>query len=284
MKGERPGLKSSLEIYEVASGRSRVVLRTEAHIEAPNWDAGRAALLVNSDGALYRVPIGGGDMEHVPTEGLMHLNNDHGISPDGSRLAVSDNMPGRGSVIYTLDVRGGKPVRVTGDPGAYWHGWSPDGAELAFCGRRNGRFDIYTVPVAGGAETQLTGRAEDEGHNDGPDYSPDGAWVWFNSDRTGHAQIWKVRPDGSDATQVFEDANVNWFPHPSPDGEWVVYLAYPPGTQGHPADRDVALCLMRPDGSGRRELLGFNGGQGTINVPSWSPDGKSFAFVRYAKP
>jgi Tol biopolymer transport system component len=276
-------MRSSLEVYDLASGRASVVLETEAHIEAPNWDAARGALVVNSGGQLYRVPLEGGGMVHVPTEGLANLNNDHGVSPDGSRLVVSNNT-GRGkSVIYTLDAAGGVVARVTEEPGAYWHGWSPDGGTLAFCGLRGGRFDIYTVPVGGGAERQLTGIAGDEGHNDGPDYAPDGKWIWFNSDRTGHAQIWKVKPDGSEAVQVFEDERVNWFPHPSPDGGWVVYLAYPPGTTGHPPDRDIALCLMRPDGSGRRDVLAFNGGQGTINVPSWSPDSSAFAFVRYER-
>ena len=276
-------MRSVLEIYELGPGRSRVVLETEAHVEAPNWDAARAALVVNSGGQLYRVPVAGGEMVHVPTEGLANLNNDHGVSPDGSRLVVSDNIGRGASVIYTLAPEGGAVTRVTDAPGAYWHGWSPDGGTLAFCGLRNGRFDIYTVPVGGGAEVQLTGIGGDEGHNDGPDYAPDGRWIWFNSDRTGHAQIWKVRPDGSGAVQVFEDDRVNWFPHPSPDGEWVVYLAYPPGTTGHPGDRDVALCLMRPDGSERRDILRFTGGQGTINVSSWSPDGAAFAYVRYER-
>ncbi len=275
-------MKSFLEVYDLSSCRSRLVLETERHVEAPNWDQGRGALVINSGGRLYRVPLGGGDMVEVETGELRHLNNDHGLSPDGALMAVSENVPGRGSVIYTLPAGGGVPVRVTDEPGAYWHGWSPDGGTLAFCGKRGGQFDIHACPVVGGDERQLTGLGGREGHNDGPDYSPDGAWIWFNSDRTGHAQIWKVRPDGSDAVQVFDDEFVNWFPHPSPDGEWVLYLAYPPGTTGHPSDLDVALCLMRPDGSERRRVLEFIGGQGSINVPCWAPDGSAFAYVRYA--
>ena len=277
-------MRSSLEIYDLESGRVRVVLQTDALIEAPNWDAARSDLIVNGDGRLFRVSLGGGALREVDIGGLGHLNNDHGLSPDGTRLVVSENVPGRGSVIYTLPAEGGVPQRVTGDPGAYWHGWSPDGASFAFCGLREGRFDIYTIPAEGGAETRLTGLAGDEGHNDGPDYSPDGEWIWFNSDRTGHAQIWKMRVDGSDIEQVTRDDRVNWFPHPSPDGEWILYLSYPPGTTQHPRDLDVKLCLMRPDGSEAREVLAFNGGQGTINVPCWAPDGRSFAYMRYAKP
>jgi Tol biopolymer transport system component len=277
-------MRSSLEIHDMATGKSRVVFETEVLIEAPNWDARRLELIVNGCGRLYRVGLGGGDLREVETGDLKHLNNDHGLSPDGTRLAISDNIPGRGSVIYTLPAEGGSPRRVTDAPGAYWHGWSPDGATLAYCGKREGRFDIYTIPVEGGREVGLTGLEGDEGHNDGPDYSPDGRWIWFNSDRSGHAQIWRVRPDGSGPERMTESATVDWFPHPSPDGAWILYLAYPPGTEQHPRDRDVVLRLMRPDGTAGRDVLSFNGGQGTINVPCWSPDGSAFAYMRYSKP
>ena len=274
-------MQSFLEIYDLNSGEVRRVLETDRHIEAPNWDAWRDALVVNGDGRLFRVGLDGGPLVEIET-GLGNLNNDHGLMPDGARLVLSENVKGRGSVIYMVPAEGGQATQVSGDPGAYWHGVSPDGETLAFCGKRNGQFDIYTMPSEGGPEVQLTGRDGFEGHNDGPDFSVDGDWIWFNSDRTGPAQIWKMRRDGSEVQQVFEDDHVNWFPHPSPDGEWVVYLAYPPGTLQHPPMKEVALCLMRPDGSERRRILEFTGGQGTINVPSWAPDGSAFAFVRYS--
>ncbi len=274
-------MRSYLETYEIASGEVRTVLATDLHIEAPNWDPWRRALVVNAEGRLFRVSLQDGALQEVETE-LRHLNNDHGLMPDGARLVVSENVKGRGSVIYTLPAEGGAATQVSGEPGAYWHGVSPDGTTFAFCGKREGQFDIYTMPATGGPEVRLTGRDGFEGHNDGPDFSSDGRWLWLNSDRTGHAQIWKMRADGSGVQHVFEDDHVNWFPHPSPDGEWVVYLAYPPGTLQHPPMKDVALCLMRPDGSDRRRLLEFVGGQGTINVPSWAPDGSAFAYVRYA--
>ena len=270
-------MRSSLEIYDLSLGTSRVVHQTDMLIEAPNWDGARGSLVVNGEGQLFRVGIESGEIAPVVTEGLTHLNNDHGISPDGSRLVVSDNIPGRGSVIYTLPASGGVPERVTDEPGAYWHGWSPDGETLAFCGKRHGRFDIYTVPVGGGPERLLT----TGGHNDGPDFSPDGDWIWFNSDRSGHAQIWKMRADGSECRQVTDDAFANWFPHPSPDGAHILYLRYPEGTEQHPRDKDGGLVLMTPDGNEVREVLRFNGGQGSINVPCWSPDGRAFAYMRY---
>jgi Tol biopolymer transport system component len=211
----------------------------------------------------------------------VRCNNDHGFSPDGTRIILSSHTQ-RGSEIFVMPLTGGVPAPVTRNAPSWWHGWSPDGARIVYAAARGGRVvDIWSCPASGGEEQRLT---FGEGHSDGPDYAPDGAWIYYNCDRTGHAQIWRVRPDGTGHEQLFADSFVNWFPHPSPDGRHVLYLAYPPGTEGHPRDRDVALVLMEPDGGNRRTLAAFNGGQGSINVPCWSPDGSAFAFMRYAAP
>jgi len=270
-----------LEIFDLISGTSRPVWQTDHLIEAPNWDVSGDTLLYNGDGRLFRIAVDGGTPTQVDTGFADACNNDHGISPDGSRIVISHHTPD-GSCIYTLPATGGVPVRVTDKLPSYWHGWSPDGARLTYCGRRGGQFDIYSIAAEGGPEAQLTGRDMPEGHNDGPDYSPDGRHIWFNSDRTGRAQIWRMAVDGSDVQQVTHDENVNWFPHPSPDGAHVLYLAYPPGTQGHPSDKPVELRLMDPDGRNMRVLAAFKGGQGTINVPCWAADGRAFAYVKYA--
>ncbi len=267
----------------MAAGAARAVYQTNDLIEAPNWDPSGNTLIFNGGGLLYRIAVEGGAPDVIDTGFANQCNNDHGISPDGKMLVVSHRTED-GSTLFTLPTGGGVPTQVT-PGGSYWHGWSPDGSTLAYVGKRDGRFDIYTIPVAGGDEARLTGlKGADDGHNDGPDFAADGARIWFNSDRSGHAQIWTVGLDGSDPVQMTFDDRVNWFPHPSPDGNWVVYLSYTPGTAGHPADLDVELRLMRPDGSDMRGVLAFNGGQGTINVPSWAPDSRGFAFVRYARP
>jgi Tol biopolymer transport system component len=180
-----------------------------------------------------------------------------------------------------VPIGGGAPRRVTEKVPSYWHGWSPDGSTLAYCAERGGDWDIYTIPASGGTETRLT---DGIGASDGPDYSPDGQWIWFNSTRSGTMQIWRVRPDGSGLQQMTDDERVNWFPHPSPDGSCVLYLAYEHGVDGHPRDHEVELRLMDPDGGNIRTLAPLFGGQGTINVPNWAPDGLRFAFVRYARP
>ena len=161
---------------------------------------------------------------------------------------------------------------------SYWHGWSPDGKTLAYCAERGGEYDVYTIPVAGGEEKRLTtAKALD----DGPDYSPDGEWIYFNSERTGLMQIWRMRADGSEQQQVTSDGHADWFPHPSPDGKWVAFLSYEKDVQGHPPNKDVTIRMM-PAGGGEIQVLAKPfGGQGTINVPSWSPDSLHLAFVSY---
>ncbi|HUJ44932.1 MAG TPA: biopolymer transporter TolR [Opitutaceae bacterium] len=271
-------LESTLEIVPIASGDRRVVYHTRDHIEAPNWSRDGQTLLFNCDGRLYRLPVTGGRPQPIDTGIATRCNNDHGLSPDGRWLAISDQSQDGKSIIYVLPSDGGTPRRITPLGPSYWHGWSPDGRSLAYCAERNGNFDVYTVPVDGGDERRLTDAA---GLDDGPDYSPDGEYIYFNSERTGRMQIWRMKPDGSGQAQVTSDEYNNWFAHPSPDGKWIVFLSYETDVQGHPANKDVMLRLM-PAGSGEiRVLAKLFGGQGTINVPSWSPDSSRLAFVSY---
>src|SRR5690606_39149738 len=177
---------------------------------------------------------------------------------------------------------GGTPVRVTPNSPSYWHGWSPDGATLAYVARKgDGPYDVCTVPAVGGEERRLTSGFA---HTHGPDYTPDGAWIWCNGQTGGRMQLWRMRPDGGDVQQMTDDERWNWFPHPSPDGRHVLYLAYEPGTIGHPRDKEVELRLLPAEGGAPRVLLALFGGQGTMNVPNWAPDSRRFAFVQYDRP
>jgi TolB protein len=274
-----PVLVSTLETIPIDSTDRHVEYVAAAHFEAPNWTRDGSALIFNQDGKLRRLALGASQPTTIDTTPETHLNNDHGISPDGTMLAFSDSSdPDHNSRVYVAPIGGGAPRQITPVGPSYWHGWSPDGKTLAFTGLRNGNFDIYTVPAAGGAETRLTTA---EGLDDGPEYSPDGEWIYFNSERTGHMQIWRMKPDGSSQEQVISDDTNDWFPHISPDGQWMVFLAYAPDVKGHPAEKDVALMLMSIADKKVRVLTKLFGGQGTINVPSWSPDSKRLAFVSY---
>ena len=277
----RPRLFSTLETLSIAaSGRDRRVVHiTPGRIEAPNWSRDGQTLLYNGGGRIHRISVVGGEPETIDTGFAIRCNNDHGISPDGRLLVISDqSQERRQSLIYTLPIRGGTPTRVTKTGPSYWHGWSPDGGTLVYCGERNGEFDVYTIPVAGGEETRLTTA---KGLNDGPEYSPDGRSIYFNSDRNGRMQIWRIRADGADQEQVTQDDYNNWFPHISPDGRWMVFLSYEKDVSGHPENKDVTLRMMSLSDRKIEVLARLLGGQGTINVPSWSPDSRRFAFVSY---
>ena len=260
-------------------GNVAVIYRHEGHIEAPNWHPD-GYLIVNGGGLLFRLEQGADALVQIDTGFAVTCNNDHGISPDGQMLVISDATKTDRSCIYTLPIGGGAPVRVTEATPSWWHGWSPDGARLAYAAARpaGAPIGLYTCALDGSDEVCVT---LDFDHVDGPDYSADGTWIWFNGERDGRVELWRIRPDGTDLEQMTDDAAVNWFPHPSPDGQHVVYLAYPEGTQGHPGGLHVSLRTMSADGGSTRHLADLYGGQGTINVRSWSPDSRQFAFVRY---
>lgn len=275
-------MHSEIVLYNVVTDTEHVIYQTDDLIEAPNWSPDGRFLVVNGGGLIYRLDLKAPDQLHlIDTHPITHCNNDHGISPDGQTLVISDS-PGRGtSLIYTLPITGGTPEQITAKAPSYWHGWSPDGATLAYTARRDGVFQITTCALDGSNEQVLT---QGPGHRDGPDYTPDGEWIWFNSDHHGATpELWRMHTDGSQLERMTDDEFVNWFPHPSPDGKWVLYLAYPSDTEGHPRDKDVALKLMPQNGGAPRTLVEFHGGQGSINVPNWAPTGESFAYVRYPR-
>jgi Tol biopolymer transport system component len=276
--GEMSGMRSSVEIFTPETGETHIVWQTDRLVEAPNFTRDGKALILNGDGRLLRLPVSGEQPTEIDTGFAGLCNNDHGLSPDGMLIAISDKTQFGKSAIYTLPSTGGTPRLVTENLPAYWHGWSPDGTTLAYCGIRDQVFDIYTIPVSGGPETRLT---HGEGRNDGPDYSADGRFIYFNSSRTGQMQIWRVPSAGGAAERITDSPFGDWFPHPSPDGRNLLVLSYDGDVFDHPRDLTVRLRLMDMDGANARVLFELFGGQGTINVPNWSPDGRMFAFVCY---
>jgi TolB protein len=273
-------LESTLETINIENGERKTVYSARQHFEAPNWTPDGKTLIFNRNGLIYTIPVEGGIPQLLDTGEANKCNNDHGISPDGKFLVVSSQHTADSkSRIYVLPITGGQARLVTPKAPSYWHGWSPDGKTLAYCAGRNNEFDIFTIPVAGGEETRLTAAP---GLDDGPDYSPDGKYIFFNSERTGLMKIWRMNADGSDQQQVTTDSDyADWFAHPSPDGKWFVFVSYDKSVKGHPANQDVVLRILPMSGGKPKILANLFGGQGTINVPSWSPDSKRVAFVSY---
>lgn len=275
---------SKLEIVDISSGQRTIVKEFPYLIEAPNWTSDGKWLVYNCKGKLYRIsPDSPKEPQEINTGYATHCNNDHVIAADGKQIAVSNSPKEDGkSRIYTLPIIGGTPRLITPVGPSYLHGWSPDGKLLSYCAERNGNYDVYTIPSEGGEETRLTNA---EGLDDGPEFSPDGNYIWFNSVRTGLMQVWRMKTDGSEQTQMTFDETCNsWFPHISPDGKWIIFIAYHKGDLKpgeHLANKNVELHLMPAKGGETKKLVSLFGGQGTINVNSWSPDSKRFAFVSY---
>jgi dipeptidyl aminopeptidase/acylaminoacyl peptidase len=283
----RANLGSRLEIMEVATGHRWVIYSTDDVFEAPNWTLDGEALIYNSGGRLYRYDLATNTPTLIDTEPVVQNNNDHVLSFDGTMLAISSQSAADGgSVVYTVPVTGGVPQRITAKAPSYLHGWSPDCKHLVYTALRNGDFDIYRIAADGSDGEQETQLTTAPGLDDGPEYSPDGKYIYFNSVRSGTMQIWRMAPDGSNQEQVTGDEFNNWFAHVSPDGQSLIFVSYTQevAPNDHPPAKRVYLRLMPIRGAGPKVVAYLYGGQGTMNVPSWSPDSRYVAFVSNTVP
>jgi dipeptidyl aminopeptidase/acylaminoacyl peptidase len=277
---------SVLEVLDLSSGHAEILETPAQPVEAPNWTRDGKALIYNVSGraegwgVLKRFDLAARKSTVIDTGAARRNNNDHVLSFDGSMLGISDQSPGHGgqSAVFTVPVTGGEPRMITRLSPSYFHSWSPDGKFLVYTGGRAGKFDIYKIPATGGDEIRLT---DSEGLNDGPEYTPDGEYIYFNSTRTGKMQLWRMRPDGRNQEQVTHDEYNNWFPHISPDGKWIAFVSFPPDIdpKDHPYYKQVYLRLIPIEGGPAKVVAYVYGGQGTMNVPSWSPDSRRLAFV-----
>lgn len=287
-------MRSRLFIYDLRSGSSHLVYTADTIWEAPNWSPDGKYLILNSQGAIYKFvlkPDGTATPQKLAIPAEYRCNNDKAISPDGRKLGFSASLPpNRGSQVFLADADGNNVKRMVSPSPSYFHGWSPDSKTMAFVAQRNGsgQFDIYSIPAAGGAEQQLD---SDIHHDDGPDYSPDGKWIYINSARSGKEAIWRfpatgAGPHDQKAQMVVSDGLEDWFPHISPDGKKMVYIGYPAGTPTHdPRAVPIAFKIVTIDHNKvaptQKTLVKATGGQGSFNVNSWAPDSNRFAYVTY---
>jgi len=274
-----------MEIINVSDGMRKVIWEKPGRFEAPNWMPDGKKLLFNMDGSIYKIPVGGGELEKLNTDFATNNNNDHGISFNGKLLAISNHrqgLTGGGSTVYVLPLEGGVPKMVTDKTPSYWHGWAPNNKEVVYVAMRDGKtvYNLYKNSIDGGKEVALTDIKAGE-HVDGCEYSPDGKYIYYNGNHTGTMQIWRMKPDGSEREQLTFGKYNDWFPHISPDGKWIVMISFPPDIDpnSHPSYKRVMLRIMPVSGEEPKVIAYLYGGQGTINVPSWSPDSKQVAFV-----
>jgi TolB protein len=291
---EEQHLRSRLFLYDLHTGSSHLVYTADSVWEAPNWSPDGKYLIANSGGAIYKLVLkqdGTAEPAKLAIPADYQCNNDKAISPDGTKIAFSATVPpNKGSQVFLADADGNNAKLMTPDSPSYFHGWSPDSSTLAFVAQRNGsgQFDIYGMPAAGGPEKQFTSNPH---HDDGPDYSPDGRWIYINSDRSGKEAVWRfpaagAGPNDKKAEMVVNDGLEDWFPHISPDGKKMVYIGYPAGTPNHnPRNVSIELKLVAIDhdkvATTQKKLIQATGGQGTMNVNSWAPDSTRFAYVTY---
>jgi Tol biopolymer transport system component len=289
-------LRSRVFIFDLRDGTSHLVYTADSIWEAPNWSPDGKYLILNSGGAIYKFVLrqdGTAEPQKLSIPAEYDCNNDKGVSPDGTKLAFSATVaPNEDSQVFLANADGSNIRRMTVDSPSYFHGWSPDGNTLAFVAQRNGsgQFDIYSMPASGGPEKRLTVNIH---HDDGPDYSPDGKWIYINSNRSGKESIWQfpadgAGPDDKKATMVVSDRLEDWFPHISPDGRKMVYIVYPAGTPTHdPRTVNISFKLVTIHhdkvSDKQKTLVKAIGGQGSMNVNSWAPDSTRFAYVTYEK-
>jgi TolB protein len=286
-KAQEKGLtvSSRLEYLDIQSGTRKMVHQSRSRFEAPNYMPDGKTLLFNEGGFLYTIPESGGTPARFNTGSADRNNNDHGISFDGKQIAISSHRagkPGGGSTLYVVPITGGEAKMINDNTPSYWHGWAPDGKSVLVIAQRGMPvYNVYRVNIKDGAEENLT--KNEKGHVDGSEYSPDSKWIYFNWNLSGTMQIWRMKPDGSQKEQLTFDEYNNWFPHISPDGKWMALISFNNeiDPNDHPADKRVMLRLMPIQGGAPKVVAHLYGGQGTINVPSWSPDSKKLAFVSY---
>ncbi len=277
---------SYIQTVDLKSGKIDTILIAKGDYEAPNWHRDNY-LVVNFRGKIYRLGLIDKRLTEINTGSINKIMDDHGLSPDGKWIAITSfdtSLPSQNIYkfsVYIVAAAGGEPKKITSQDLSFWHGWSPDGKTLAYCGGTFSNLDVYTIPVEGGDAKRLT---DTPGLDDGPDYSPDGKYIYFHSYRSGRMQIWRMHTDGSQPEQMTFDEYANWFPHPSPNNKWIAYIAFTTDEkQNHPFGKNVKLRLMDPNTKTIKDITPvFYGGAGTINTPSWSPDSRKVAFVSYS--
>src|SRR5262245_36572092 len=206
----------------------------------------RLAYLNNSfDVNIWKLEVPLQGQRTVPVNLISSTRVDHTpqYSPDGKRIAFSSYRSGSPE-IWVCNSDGSDPVQLTSLNAASTSGprWSPDARRIVFHSNMTGSADLFVVSPDGGKPTQLT---NSPGQDTTGTFSRDGKWIYFSSDRSGEAQIWKMPSEGGAALPV--SRTLGRVPDESPEGEVVYYLA------GSEPDRQLRRISVK-DGD-EREIL-----------------------------
>jgi hypothetical protein len=261
--------------------RAMVVRSVPAFLQSPNWAPDGKSIYVYENARVMKIPYldppAGGEPQTINTGKLVGCGGNFGLSPDGKSLAITcAKDKGSPHHVFVLPASGGgTPLQVTEGPvSSYFHAWSPDSRTIAFTRGSASKADIFTVPAAGGPEVRLTS----DTLNDGPDYTPDGKLIYFDSMRSGTLQIWRMRADGSGAEQITDDGNINHSPHVAPDGRTVAFLSQP--VLEGPGIGEVTIKVIDAPNGLIRTVASFQGNRNSFSTYTWG-DRNHVAFVSY---
>ncbi len=203
-------------------------------------------------------------------ESPAQAGNHHGWDSDGPRrIAFATNRTGEPE-IFVMREDGSDPVNLTNNPASpdTWPAWSPDGSRLTFARGRGFARELFVMNADGTNQTRLTTNTVADL---APAWSPDGtriAVVRFGPDFNSDVWVIDVYGTGPDV-RLTDGPGFDAFPSWSRNGRWILYSSDEEGFS--------AVYKIPADGSGSAHRL--TPPEMQASTASWSPDGKSIAFV-----
>jgi Tol biopolymer transport system component len=194
------GPPGNLDVYLLRVGGGRAIDLTA---NSPGNDA-QPAFSPDGEQIAFRSDRDGGGLFVMGATGesvrrITSAGTDPRWSPDGRRLAYAteavDDPYSRSvrSELWTVDVASGQAAKLWSGDGVQ-PVWSPRGTRIAFWANDSGQRDIKTIASSGGAPVAVT---RDAATDWAPEWSPDGRWLYFVSDRGGSPNLWRIAIDES---------------------------------------------------------------------------------------